>query len=216
MTKIILWLCFLSLSCSGKKSEYDEVKIGNQYWMTKNLEVTVFKNGDLIQEAKSDQAWKDTDEKHQPAWCYYNNDPNLGKTYGKLYNLWAVIDPRGLAPIGWHIASDEEWETLAANCGGKEAAGGQLKESGTEHWKSPNEGATNQCKFTALPGGSRYANSFVLEPFAGLGEEAIFWTYTHDNTKNIDAKVKHLTYFNDRIREYGLSGGGLSVRCIKD
>jgi len=130
--------------------------------------------------------------------------------------MWAVLDPRGLAPKGWHIPSYDEWNTLAANCGGKEAAGGQLKETGTQHWKEPNEGATNECKFSALPGGARLRDMFSQEPFSGLGEETIFWTSTHDNTKRIDTRVKHLTYFNDRIRDYGLSGGGLSVRCIKD
>ena len=84
----------------------EEIKIGNQIWMKSNLDVEIFQNGERIQEAKSDEEWKMAYDKGQPAWCYYLN---YEKEYGKLYNLHAVSDPRGLAPVGYHIPSDDEW-----------------------------------------------------------------------------------------------------------
>lgn len=62
------------------------VTIGTQVWMTKNLDVVTFRNGDPIPQAKTSEAWKKAGESKQPAWCYYNNDPANGAKYGKLYN----------------------------------------------------------------------------------------------------------------------------------
>ena len=88
------------------------VTIGTQVWMTKNLDASTFRNGDSILQAKSEEEWKKAGENKQPAWCYHNNDPSSSAIYGKLYNWYAVNDPRGLAPAGWHVPSSEEWETL--------------------------------------------------------------------------------------------------------
>ena len=91
---------------------YKTVKIGNQAWMAENLSVSIFRNGDPIPQAKTNQEWIKAGDNKQPAWCYYENDPANGAKYGKLYNWYAVIDPRGLAPVGYHIPSDAEWEKL--------------------------------------------------------------------------------------------------------
>ena len=88
------------------------VTIGNQHWMTKNLDVVAFRNGDLIREARTNQEWEQAIKNKQPAWCYYENNPKNGAKYGKIYNWYAVCDPRGLAPRGWHIPSFEEWNKL--------------------------------------------------------------------------------------------------------
>jgi len=93
------------------------VTIGTQVWMTKNLDASTFRNGDSILQAKTEVEWKKAGENKQPAWCYHNNDPSIGGTYGKLYNWYAVNDPRGLAPAGWHVPSSEEWETLIDKIG---------------------------------------------------------------------------------------------------
>lgn len=76
----------------------EEVKIGDQIWMTQNLDVDKFRNGDPIPEVTKAEECNKTDDEGKPAWCYYNNDPANGKKYGKLYNWHAVNDPRGLAP----------------------------------------------------------------------------------------------------------------------
>jgi hypothetical protein len=95
-----------------QKPPIKEMKIGNQIWMAENLNVDKFRNGDLIPEAKTDEEWITADENNQPAWCYINNDPATANNFGKLYNWPAVADPRGLAPEGWHIPNDMEWEKL--------------------------------------------------------------------------------------------------------
>jgi len=89
-----------------------EVKIGDQIWMAENLNVHKFRNGDLIPEAKTEEEWVKADDSNQPAWCYINNDSATANSFGKLYNWHAVADSRGLAPEGWHIPDDMEWEKL--------------------------------------------------------------------------------------------------------
>ena len=99
------------------------VTIGNQTWMTKNLDVSTFRNGDTIPEIQDVNEWHKAGEEGRPAWCYYDNDSTYGTTFGKLYNWYAVNDPRGLAPVGYHIPSDQEWtmltDYLGLNAGSK-------------------------------------------------------------------------------------------------
>ena len=85
----------------------DEIKIGSQIWMSRNLNVEKFLNGELIREVKTNEDWFKARQQKQPAWCYYKNDKAFGDRFGKLYNWYAVNDPRGLAPKGWHIPSIE-------------------------------------------------------------------------------------------------------------
>ncbi len=129
---LTLFFVFLSCDSSNSKNESEipletEVKIGKQVWMIKNLDVDTFRNGDAIPEAKTDEEWVRAGEESKPAWCYYENDPKNGKKYGKLYNWYAVVDPRGLAPKGWHIPSDAEWSSLINYLGGNEIAGKKMK-----------------------------------------------------------------------------------------
>ena len=92
--------------------EYKTVVIGNQTWMAENLNVGRFRNGELIPEAKTLEEWQEAIDEKKPAWCYYDNDIKKGELYGKLYNWYAVNDPRGLAPLGWHIPTINEWNNL--------------------------------------------------------------------------------------------------------
>ena len=119
------------------------VTIGKQVWMTKNLDVSTFRNGDPIPEAKTDEAWKAAGENKQPAWCYYDNDPKNGTKYGKLYNWYAVNDPRGLAPAGYHIPTDAEWTVLTNYLGGEDVAGKKMKS--TSGWDSYTTGGSKTC-----------------------------------------------------------------------
>jgi uncharacterized protein (TIGR02145 family) len=93
------------------------VTIGTQVWMTKNLELSTFRNGEIIPEAKTPEEWEAAGKNKQAAWCYYDNNPANGTKYGKLYNWYAVNDPRGLAPSGWYIPTDEEWRVLENSLG---------------------------------------------------------------------------------------------------
>jgi uncharacterized protein (TIGR02145 family) len=117
-------LIFIILFLTGF-SKAQTVTIGTQVWMTKNLDVSTFRNGDPIPEAKTDEEWKKAGENKQPAWCYYDNDPANGAKYGKLYNWYAVNDSRGLAPVGYHIPSDAEWTKLEVFLGAD--AGNKMK-----------------------------------------------------------------------------------------
>jgi uncharacterized protein (TIGR02145 family) len=80
--------------------------------MTRNLDVACFKNGDPIMEARASDDWGYAAQHGLPAWCYYENNHVYGKKFGKLYNWYAVNDPRGLAPDSWHIPSLMEWEEM--------------------------------------------------------------------------------------------------------
>ena len=86
------------------------VRIGTQVWKIKNLNVSNYRNGDLIPQVKNPAKWATLTT---GAWCWYNNDSANGAVYGKLYNWYAVTDPRGLAPEGWHVPSDADWDTLS-------------------------------------------------------------------------------------------------------
>jgi uncharacterized protein (TIGR02145 family) len=129
---------------------YHTVTIGTQVWMVENLKTTKYRNGDPIPNVTGN-AWAALTT---GAYCWYNNDAATYKaTYGALYNWYAVADSRNIAPTGWHVPTDAEWTTLTTFLGGESVAGGKLKETGTNHWTSPNTGATNETGFTALPGG---------------------------------------------------------------
>jgi len=105
----------------------NQIKIGNQTWSIKNLDVSTFCNGEIIPQAKTDEEWNRAGNDKQPAWCYYNNDLKNGAKYGKLYNWYAVSDSRGLAPTGWHIPTDEEFNELISFLGGNNQAAQKLK-----------------------------------------------------------------------------------------
>jgi uncharacterized protein (TIGR02145 family) len=100
---VTLWSC---------GSEQKNPNIGGQTWSSTNLNVDRFRNGDLIAEAKTADEWKQASDNKTPAWCYFLNDSSNSEKYGRLYNLYAVIDPRGLAPAGWRIPSAEDWKAL--------------------------------------------------------------------------------------------------------
>ncbi len=186
---------------------YRTVQIGEQCWMAENLKVTHYRNGDQIPEVTDSLAWIRLTGAH----CSYNNDTTYVATYGRLYNWYAVSDSRNLAPAGWHVPSDGEWQTLVDYLGGDAVAGGKLKESGTSHWQSPNTGATNESGFTALPGGYR----FYTAHFNFLGSQAIFWSSTEIGPDY--AWYRILGYFYLQVtRDDLLWRCGMSVRCVKD
>jgi len=189
------------------------VKIGTQVWMNKNLDVTHYRNGDKIPQVKDSAKWANLTT---GAWCWYKNDSAKDAVYGKLYNWYAVNDPRGLAPTGWHVPTDAEWKTLSTFLGPDSIAGGKLKETGTIQagtglWYYPNTGATNITGFTGRPGGHRATNG----AFFYLGYYGLFWSsieaYTHG------AWSRSLSYeFSSIHRQILNNQNGLSVRCLKD
>lgn len=185
------------------------ITICSQEWMLNNLDADKYRNGDPIPQVTDPTAWAALTT---GAWCYYNNNPANGTVYGKLYNWYAVNDPRGLAPTGFHVPSDAEWATLETTClGGTSVAGGKMKETGTTHWTAPNTGATNSSGFTGLPGGFRDVDG----AFIFVGNYGFWWSSTESSPAI--AWLRYLDYgVGDIYRFNVLKQAGFSVRCLRD
>jgi uncharacterized protein (TIGR02145 family) len=187
-----------------------DVTIGTQTWSACNLNVTTYQNGDPIPQVQDPVEWAALTT---GAWCYYDNDADNGCTYGKLYNWYAVNDPRGLAPAGYHVPTDSDFTTLYTYLGGEAAAGGALKEAGLAHWIAPNTDATNSSGFTALPGGVRNVPSGA---FNLLGVYGFWWSATDNGTGVYSLQ---LLYNDGGVVGWGtpyFKTDGHSVRLIKD
>jgi uncharacterized protein (TIGR02145 family) len=194
-----------------KNNLFKTVTIGDQVWMAENLNVDKFRNGDPIPHAQTVEEWQRAGENGQPAWCYYDNDPANGKIYGKLYNWYAVNDSRGLAPEGWRIPFNEDWDKLFNLLGGSEEAGGKLKATDTTYWESPNTGATNETGFTALPGGIRSSDG----TFDGIGKDGRWWCSNEWVENRAELKRMYSNYRNV-LWDSSTMDNAISVRCIKD
>lgn len=218
MKRVMILLVMLSLYVLESRAQtvtdidgnvYTVLTIGSQEWLKENLKVTHYRNGDPIPNITDNSVWPILST---GAYCNYGNNPGNALTYGKLYNWFAVNDSSGLAPAGWHVATDAEWSALADLLGGDSVAGGKLKEEGTVHWLDPNVGATNEVGFTALPGG--LIESYGV--FLSIGFTGCWWCSTESSPteawfRGIFSDAKHIdrgNYFNKKI--------GGSVRCVKD
>ncbi len=193
---------------TNKQAAYAEVTISGKTWMLNNLDVTTYRNGDVIPEIKNLADWNAATT---GAWCYYNFVKNDGTAvWGKLYNKFAVDDPRGLAPVGWHIPTKLEWlETITA--AGPSGAG-KLKV--TTSWKTP-IASTNSLGFSAYPAGGIIRGQFESSK---IMTESYFWTKAPAGSDD-----RFYIYFNAESNDIGvypdvLPGGlhGFSVRCRKD
>jgi uncharacterized protein (TIGR02145 family) len=181
------------------------VTIGKQVWMTRNLDVTHFKNGDPIPEAKTDKQWEEAGLKRTPAWCYFKNKASNGAEYGVLYNFYALKDPRGIAPDGFHIPTSDEWNTLIKSVGGKKVGGKKIKVA--------KENGTDDFHFAGLGGGHR--------DFMGFGASTSYWWTSTPNPNampGIDsAYAASIGKEDDDISIGAMSMNfGNSIRCIKD
>ena len=197
---------------------YQTVRIGTQVWMKENLKVSKYRNGNSIPTGLNDSQWSGTTS---GAYSIYSNDPTNNAIFGKLYNWFAVADPRGLCPAGWHVPTDSEWYSLEnyldptvnnPNTAGFRGTdvGGRLK-AVSSLWTSPNVGATNFSGFTALPGGRRDSNGI----FNGYGSNGFWWSSSV--ISSILIWDRYLTGGNSSSnRDDDYKPNGISVRCIKD
>jgi uncharacterized protein (TIGR02145 family) len=190
-----------------KTKDASTLKIGTQSWAAANLNVVTFRNGDTIPEAKTNKDWVKAGESGKPAWCYYNNDPSIGQLYGRLYNWYAVNDPRGLAPDGWKLPSDTDWEVLASYLGGSGAAGIKMKSSA--RWNEGNNG-TNDSGFTGFPEGYRHENG----AFVNIGSIGIWWSSKEYNPPS--AVDFYLSLSSSFSRSSSPKQRGESVRCLRN
>ena len=201
---------------------YQTVKIGNQWWMAENLKETQYRNGDTIPIITDNSTWTSLSI---GARCAYDNSESNAAVYGYLYNWYTVNDTRNMAHPGWHVPTDDEWITLEKYLGMSQSAaedigwrgtieGGKLKETGTTHWSIPNESATNESGFSAIPAGYRaFAGRFY-----NIGSMAYFWTATETAVDN--ALYRALSHFYSgvysEVTDYSGGDFGLSIRCVKD
>ena len=209
MKKILIGLTIIGLftlvGCGT-----NSVKIGEQEWMTENLNVDHFQNGDIVQEAKTDSEWEKAGENKEPAWCYCDNNSSNGEKYGKLYNFYAVNDPRGLAPNGWRVPTDAEWtvltDYLTAN-GHNGTEGTALK--ATSGWGYGKR--TDDYGFLGLPGGFRYYDG----SFDSVGYGGSWWSSSQTNTGF--AWYRYLVFNSDNVGRHSTNKkSGFSVRCLRD
>mgnify|MGYP000019298829 CR=1 FL=1 len=179
---------------------YKYKAICNGVWTTQNLRVTKYKNGDQIPQVQDAAQWSTLTT---GAWCYYDNDP----TKGVLYNWYAVTDPRGLAPEGWHIPSDYEYTGIVTCFGTSYLAQKFNAQSG---WITNN--GSNESGFTALPCGRRND----LGEFFEYGENA--WWWTQSTTAGGLGRVFFIkdNSINPTIGNSGSKKFGFSVRVIRD
>jgi uncharacterized protein (TIGR02145 family) len=192
-----------------------DVNINGQVWTACNLNVETYRNGNIIPYEPNPTNWASLTT---GAWCWHSDDPANGCKYGKLYNWYAVNDPRGLAPNGYHIPTKTEWETLRASLGGPTLAGGPLKQMGTTLWFPPNTGATNTTGFTAVPGGLRADNSTItpgVYVYSGKMLYSNFWSATQNDASTVFAYT--LIYDGTNISTSASNKQfGMSVRLVKD
>ncbi len=207
MVTLVALILFTSTETATDQDRqiFKVVKIKTQIWMSENLNISTYRNGDSIPEVKNPAEWS---KLATGAWCYYENNSENSAKYGKLYNWYAVNDSRGLAPAGFHVPSDDEWTQLVDNLGGY-GSGAKIKaKSG---WKQ-NKQASNATGFSGLPGGYRYS----VGPFLYIGNNGCFWSSTPSNKKNKAWGRTLGANFDDLGRDDGSEASGLSVRCVRD
>ena len=225
---------------------YKTVTIGSQVWMAKNLEVSTFRNGDVIPQATSNAEWEAAGKNKQPAWCYYDNDSKNDVKYGKLYNWYAVNDPRGLAPVGYHVPTDAEWTQLSDYLGGEGVAGKKMKStSGWENWTEDlvcancrnwnaeyrKKTACHVCKDTRVHGTKAYSgNGTNSSGFSGLpggfrnddgtfylqGYNGYWWSASETLTDSAYFRLLYHSYDDLGRNIYYDKERGFSVRCLRD
>lgn len=186
---------------------YKTIKIGTQTWMAENLRATHYRNGDPIPNVKSAADWI---KLNTGAYCTYGNSNNLDSivTFGRLYNWYVAADSRKVCPLGWHVPSKEEAQTLISFLG-PNTAGTQLKEVSSK-WKN-NPAGNNSSGFTALPSGARRADT---GEFTNLGYLTGWWTTTQ--------KDANFAWFRDLANYEGSFEGanpkplGYCIRCLQD
>jgi len=188
---------------------YTTVTINGQEWTAENLKVTRYRNGDPIPQVTDAYQWVNLST---GARCAYNNSEANADTYGYLYNWYAVHDSRKIGPAGWRVPTNDEYQSLIDYLGGRDAAGGKMKSTGTQFWDAPNAGATNESGFSALPAGSRE----LYGEYNNLGHYANFWTST--SYYNADsAWFRVMSSEHARANQYCFSKfHGISVRLIRD
>lgn len=185
---------------------YNTIVIGGQVWMKENLRTSHYRDGSAIATNLSDAAWGvDT----LGAYAIYNNSLSNNTTYGKLYNGFAVMNAKKIAPEGWHVPSRAEYDTLWAYLGGYGTAGGKMK--ATTLWTTPNNGATNSSGFTLLPAGYRHYSGY----YTGAPSFSFVWAGSRINATFLSNWSIANTQANIIYGSADMNNG-YCLRCILD
>jgi len=204
MKKTTLLLVFFTLiSCKNNTGENESletntVKIGGLEWISSNLNTNKFQNGDEIYEAKNSEDWINAGNEERPAWCYYKFDSSNEKLYGKLYNWYAANDSRGLAPMGWHVATNGEWKELS-------------NINGEYHNKKSSSMYLDEIKFNPISSGfCSFKGKFI-----DIDDDYCQWWcfYNKKQRKSFAWGVSSKKYTSWKVEDKRV---GLPVRCVKD
>lgn len=237
---LVLFVTLTASSCKKKEKEkeptqygsvtdvdgntYKTVKIGSQWWMAENLKTKHYRNGlplFTVLPTDPDTTWANT---RKGAYCKYFNDDNNVPQYGLLYNWNAVNDTSKIAPAGWHVPTDAEWQQLETYLGMSQSAG--------VNWRGSNEGdkmkiasptgwitygsiwSTNESGFAAQAGSCRLFNGTWGDP----GVQAMgFWWSSSLRLPSNEPWYRYLDYKKSNVfRYYGPKNYGMSIRCVKD
>lgn len=201
---------------------YATIVIGTQQWMAENLRTTKYANGDPIPNVTDNSMWSDL---NSGAWSHLYNESQYEIPYGKLYNGFTVIDPRNVCPAGWHVPTNNDWNTLinyldpTADGGSVNplndinVAGAKMKSTGTEYWLPPNTGANNESGFSGLPGGERD----LMGNWGSWPSNGTLWSATAYNADALYSR--RLTYLYGSVLNDSyaiIMNKGLSIRCVHD
>ena len=231
MHKVFILFVLFGCSSASKKEilapesyeRISSVKIGTQVWSDANLSVNVFLNGDTIPQAKTSEEWNAFVDAEEPAWCYYDFDSVNNNVHGKLYNWYATNDSRGIAPKGWHVATNEDWELLIKTAGGKVEAGHTLKSKTGWEDLSGNalENLMNEYEFGAVPTGELHRDGV----FSSLKSMGVWWTSTSydgpvrwGENKN-DLAWNIVLWYSEtmpiKLNSFTKKGSG-AIRCVRN
>lgn len=201
---------------------YNTVKIGAQTWLAENLKTTHYSNGDAISCVLVDSLWEGQDV---GAYCYYNNDKNNIPKYGMLYNFNAVQDTRKIAPVGWHVATRDDWEELNLYLNQSGLSGTDIVDyvskriASKEYWKESSESYAvgnqlknnNETGFSAMSAGYRHNSGFYKRSEI----VAEWWCYSTSTEMLVLSKT--IRYDSPQLgTSLGFRMRGVSVRCVKD
>lgn len=192
----------------GNKSKI--VKIGSQEWTAKNLNLSHFRNGESIPEVKSVKEWELAGLEGKPACCYFEDKPENGVKYGRLYNWYALNDPRGLVPEGWHIPDGAEWTQLIMNLGGDSVS--VVKMKAKSGWDADCNG-NSSSGFSGLPGGYRHYSG-VFNRYDSSG--GAYWWDSAEGFIYMTCSYPIYQSTGGENGSFTSKARGFSVRLIKD
>jgi len=187
---------------------YKTVRIGDQVWMAENLRTSKYMDGTPIPEVKENKAWS---EASAGAFCWYKDDSaTYDQLYGKLYN-WQAVNSGKIAPPGWRVPTDEDWDLLVKTLGGDKEAGAKMKVTGKVHWQN-NDKSTNESGFSAYSG---YRTN--LGSYSSIGLKALFWSGTQNFSYSNQAWARELVHNSTGVTRLSLTKThGCFIRFIKE